>query len=86
MADPTLKRTSVRITYSASDGYRKEITYSNIGKMGRQPPPQQPMLDAIEELARLCELFGHGEAARTRVLEAQARVQLWRAQQPQAAA
>jgi hypothetical protein len=79
MSDPTLKRSSVRIVYSASDGYRSEVTYSSIGRMGIKPPPEAPILEAIEELARLSELFGFGERAATAVAEAQCRVREWRA-------
>jgi hypothetical protein len=79
MADPTLKRSSVTINYAASDGYRSTVNYSNRGRMGREPPPQLPLLEAVDELARLCELFGFGAEASARVDEARARVKAWRA-------
>lgn len=79
MADPTLKRTSVTIKYTASDGYRHEVSYSNIGRMGTKPPPEVPLLEAIDELARLCELFGFGAKASLAVATAQMRVREWRA-------
>ena len=78
MSDPTLKRSSVTINYTASDGYRIAVNYSNRGQMGRQPPPELPLLDAIEELSRLCALFGFGEQAAQRVAEARERVDAWR--------
>lgn len=78
MSDPTLKRSSVTINYTASDGYRSAVNYSNRGQMGRQPPPELPLLDAIEELSRLCALFGFGEQAAQRVAEARERVEAWR--------
>lgn len=78
MSDPTLKRSSVTINYTASDGYRSAVNYSNRGQMGRQPPPELPLLDAIEELSRLCALFGFGEQAAQRVAEARERVDAWR--------
>lgn len=78
MSDPTLKRSSVTINYTASDGYRSAVNYSNRGQMGRQPPPELPLLDAIEELSRLCALFGFGEQAAQRVAQARERVDAWR--------
>jgi hypothetical protein len=80
MTDPTLKRSSVAINYTSSDGYRKSVTLSNRGRMGMSPPPQAPLLEAIEELSRLCALFGFGEEAAKRVAEARARVDAWRSQ------
>lgn len=77
-SDPTLKRSSVTINFTASDGYRSAVNYSNRGQMGLQPPPELPLLDAIEELSRLCALFGFGEQAAQRVTEARERVDAWR--------
>ena len=79
-ADPTLTRSSVTINYTANDGYRSAVNYSNRGMMGRKPPPEAPLLDAIEELSRLCALFGFGEQATRRVMEARTRVDAWRAE------
>lgn len=79
MSDTTLKRSSVTINYTASDGYRSAVNYSNRGQMGRQPPPELPLLDAIEELSRLCALFGFGDQAAQRVADARERVDAWRA-------
>lgn len=78
MADPTLKRSSVTINYAASDGYRSSVNYSNRGRMGINPLPQDPLLEAIEELSRLCALFGFGDEAAKRVAEARERVDQWR--------
>jgi hypothetical protein len=78
-SDPTLKRSSVTINYTASDGYSMQVNYSNIGRMGSKPPPEMPLLEAIEELARLCALFGFGDAAAAGVAEAMGRVEAWRA-------
>lgn len=74
MADPKLKRASVTITYTASDGYRSQVCYSNIGRMGVKPPPEAPLLEAVEELSRLCALFGHDAEAAKRFNEARERV------------
>ena len=74
MADPKLKRASVTITYTSSDGYRSQVCYSNIGRMGIKPPPEGPLLEAVEELSRLCALFGHDAEAAKRFNDARARV------------
>ena len=79
MSDRTLKRSIVTINYAASDGYRSAVNYSNRGRMGLRPPPELPLLDAIEELSRLCALFGFGDQAAQRVADARGRVDAWRA-------
>lgn len=60
MADPTLKRTSVQINYTASDGYRSEVGYSS----DRSESPEAAYIAAIDELSRLAHLFGFGDRAR----------------------
>lgn len=78
MSDPTLKRSSVTINYTASDGHRVEVNYSNRGRMGCNPPPEGPLLDAIGELARIAALFGYADQAAQRVVAAKERVDEWR--------
>lgn len=85
MADPTLKRTSVRIKYTGSDGYRAEFsTKGGTGsvnfKSGEEVPPQAALIFALEELARLTALFGFEAEARAAAEGAFARVAEWRAQ------
>ena len=83
MADPTLRRASVVIKYTSSDGYRSEVRYSNHGALGNPTiPPENVLLEAIDELARLSELFGFGAEASTAVATAQMRVREWRAATP----
>lgn len=60
MADPTLKTTRVLISYTASDGYRSEMSLSS----ARAPTPQAVYIEAVEELSRLCALFGFEAEAR----------------------
>lgn len=86
MTDPTLKRTSVKITYTASDRYRSEVTYSNIGTGRARPIPHAPLLEAIEELGRLAELFGFGAQASEAFDGARLRVKNWRRERDAAAA
>lgn len=86
MNDPTLKRASVTINYAASDGYRLTVNYSNRGRMGVSPPPEAPLLDAIEELTRIAALFGFGADALDRASQAIGRVHLWRIERQQQAA
>ena len=76
MNDPTLKRTSVQINYTASDGYQAAIGYNNAprGKHFVTPTPEAVFLDALEELARLTALFGFANEALTRFTAARERV------------
>lgn len=57
---PTLKRTSAKIVYTASDGYRAEVHYSST--MGPDKP-HEALLGAFEELSRILHLFGFGKEA-----------------------
>lgn len=82
MADPVLKRASVTIRYTASDGYRSEVTYSNTGRMEINPPAEAPLLEALEELARLTSLFGFDHRARVVFDAARERVASWRRTRP----
>jgi len=81
MADPTLKRASVKIKYAASDGYLSEVTYSSHAIGRTDVPPKDALIEAIDELARLSELFGFGAEASLAVASAQMRVREWRAAQ-----
>lgn len=77
--DPKLKRTRVSVTYRASDGRIAEFsaragTGSKHLLTGDEVPPEEALLAGVEELARLCELFGFGAEASKRVTDAQARV------------
>jgi hypothetical protein len=74
MPDPTLKRTSVQINYTASDGYRSEVGYSN----ARGCTPESVFIEAVDELSRLCHLFGFGDRARAAFDESARRVNKWR--------
>ena len=82
MTDPTLKRTSVQINYTASDGYRSTVGYNNAprGEHFVTPAPEAVFLDALEELARLTALFGFADEALTRFTAARERVAAWRSQ------
>ncbi len=75
MEDPKLKLSRVFISYSASDGYRKESTYSSSQmNVEKELKPVQPLLSAIEELARLTALFGYGDEALQAFNDARERV------------
>jgi len=76
MTDPTLKRSSVLIKYTGSDGYSFEcLTNSRHTEGG----PEMPLMVAFEELSRILHLFGHGEQAMKAAQEAAQRVADWRA-------
>lgn len=83
MRDPTLKRTRVEIAYTASDGYHAECMYkggqgSRVISTGAEVPPENALLAALEELARLTALFGFTDQALTVFTEARQRVEEWR--------
>ncbi len=64
MQDPKLKLSRVFISYSATNGYRKESTYSSAQmNVAKELKPVQPLLSALEELARLTALFGYADEA-----------------------
>ena len=84
MANPTLKRTSVQIKYSSSDGFRFEYgakagTGTKHRVTGEEVPPQLALLDALEELARLTALFGFEAEALKKFNGARACVAEWKA-------
>lgn len=68
---PTLKTTTVTIAYSSSDCYSSKVGFSS----RRAETPQQTIIDAIDELARIATLFGFGERAQAQAAEAVARTQ-----------
>lgn len=85
MEDPKLKKTSVKIIYSANDGYRAECEYKGGQgtkhlKTGEEVPPQEALIDALTELARLTALFGFENEAKTAFDDANLRVAEWRKQ------
>lgn len=83
MTDPTLKRTSVQIKYTSSDGFRAEFggkagTGTRHRVTGEEVPPQNALIAGFEELARLTALFGFESEAREAAEGAFARVAEWR--------
>lgn len=83
MADPKLKRTSVQIKYTSSDGYRAEFgskagTGTKHQVTGKEIPPQHALISAFEELARITALFGFEAEARAAADGAFARVAEWK--------
>jgi hypothetical protein len=84
MTDPTLKKTSIKFGYTASDGYR--MSFEAKGGAGTQHrvtgaevPPEKALLEAMEELSRILALFGFGAEARAKFDAAQQAVADWRA-------
>jgi hypothetical protein len=82
MSYPTLVKTKVVFSYTASDGYRMEFG-AKAGKgskdvHGNEVAPELAYLDALEELARLTALFGFEDQAKERFDAAQARVAAWK--------
>jgi hypothetical protein len=84
MTDPTLKKTSIKFGYTASDGYR--MSFDAKGGAGTQHrvtgaevPPEKALLEAMAELSRILALFGFGAEARAKFDAAQQAVADWRA-------
>lgn len=82
MADPKLVRTSVQISYAATDGYRSQCGY--VGDKGNGP--NAGLLGGLDEIARLLALFGHEDDARLAFENAINRATEWRAARIQAPA
>ena len=61
MGNPTIKRASAKITYTSSDGYRAETSYSST--VCDKDKPHEALLGAFEELSRILHLFGFGKEA-----------------------
>jgi len=83
MPEPTLVKTSVTISYTASDKYRQSFEARG-GKgahnrvTGVEVHPHKAYLAAVEELARLTELFGFGAEAKAKFEKGQQAVKDWR--------
>lgn len=74
-----LRTANVQIAYSASDGFSSKVGYG-----ARGADPKAVMLEAIDELGRLSELFGFGDEALDKLNFAQGRVRVWKAENPEA--
>lgn len=75
MSDPKLKSASVRMIYTSTDGYRAETGFSS----RQAATPQEALLGAIDELARVLALFGFADEAQAAVTDACERVKAHRA-------
>lgn len=88
--NPKLTKTAVQIKYWADDGYKSD-TMMKAGQgqthmvTGEPIPPELALLDAIEELQRLCNLFGFAKQADERIAAVNSRMAEWRSGQAQAA-
>lgn len=71
-----LRTANVKINYSATDGFSSRASYGPRGA-----DPKLVIIEAIDELSRLAELFGFGNKALSAFQDAQERVKVWRAQQ-----
>lgn len=91
MSDPKLTKTKVTIAYTSDDKYSS--TYElKAGRgtrhalTGAEVPAERGLLASIEELARLCALFGYEKEARELVEGAFTRVNEYNARRAGAAA
>ena len=83
MSNPTLKKTAVQIKYWSSDGYKADyLAKAGDGqthlRTGKPIPPEAALLDSLEELQRLCNLFGFAKEADERIAAVNARMTTWR--------
>ncbi|MFZ3004180.1 MAG: hypothetical protein WA071_27960 [Undibacterium umbellatum] len=78
MTDPKIIKATVTISYTSDDGLSSSTTFSDrpvsVGKIA----PVQPLIDGLEELARVTTLFGHEINALTVFHEARKQVFIWR--------
>ena len=82
---PVLRRTSVVIKYTSSDGYRAEYgckggrgtTHSTTGA---EVDPKDALIEAADELARIAAVFGFADEVREAVESAITRVKDWKGQ------
>lgn len=59
-----IKRISVTIRTTTTERRALSTTCSNVGRMGRRPNPEDPLLDALRELGRQAAHFGFATEAR----------------------
>lgn len=86
--NPKLTKTAVQIKYWADDGYKSD-TMMKAGQgqthmvTGEPIPPELALLDALEELQRLCNLFGFAKQADERIASVNGRMADWRSKTAQ---
>lgn len=87
---PKLTKTAVQIKYWADDGYKSDtMMKADQGqthfRTGAPVPPEAALLDGLEELQRLCNLFGFAQQADERIAAVNGRMAEWRSEPAQAA-
>lgn len=75
MSDPKLTKANVQLGYSSDDGYQTQTVFSTRHNGG---DPKAAFLDALEELTRICCLFGYEEQAREKFDGTAGRIRAWR--------
>lgn len=76
---PKMKSCRFVLAYSADDGYRSEARYTS----KRAGSPEACVVAVADEIARLAELFGCGDAVQDAVEDARQRVRDWKAANPE---
>ena len=76
--DPRIEKCSVSISYKSDDGYECNQEFHIFPIDHNVKMPEQPMIDGLEELARLTALFGLEARAKEVFEAAQGRVQEWK--------
>lgn len=90
MSNPKLTKTAVQIKYWSDDGYKADMIIKGGGNevghiTGTPVPPEASLLQGLEELQRLCNLFGFAKEADERIAAVNARMTKWREPAPQEA-
>ncbi|MDP1980499.1 hypothetical protein [Undibacterium sp.] len=78
MTDPKIIKAVVTINYTADDGTSSSVTYKEYPADAGRNPPCQPLIDGLEELARLTTLFKFENKALVAFHEARKKVFIWR--------
>lgn len=76
--DPRIKKCSVSISYHSDDGYESDQVFHLYPIDHNVKMPEQPLIDGLEELARLTALFGLEAKAKEVFEAAQTRVREWK--------
>ncbi len=84
MTDPQIVKATVTINYTSDDGHTSSVTFKQYPADAGRNPPCQPLIDGLEELARLTTLFKFENKALTVFHEARKKVFIWRSKRESA--
>lgn len=84
MADPTLKKVHGQIKYWSSDGYKADLMIKagegvHHLKTGEPIPPEEGLINVLDEALRLLILFGFEAKADETIADVKRRMTEWQA-------